>query len=64
VGGQHPIVWDIEWSDATNNQNKIHSGLNQPPIGTPTHNNQPKIRGKDGGVIEEALQPGGSMQGG
>jgi hypothetical protein len=45
------------------NKNKVHGGLNRPPIGKPTHNNQPKIRGKDGGVIEEAVRPGGSMQG-
>jgi hypothetical protein len=44
--------------------NKIHGGLNQQPIGESTHNNQPKIRGKDGGVIEEVMRLEGSMQGG
>jgi hypothetical protein len=44
-----------------NNKNIAHGGLNRPPIGKLTHNNQPKIRGKDRGVIEEAVQPGGSV---
>ncbi len=52
VRGQHTIVWGIKWSDARNNENKIHSGLNQPLLGEPTHNNQPKIRGK----MEELLK--------
>jgi hypothetical protein len=37
------------------NKNKIHGGLNQPPVGKPTHNNQPRIRVNDGRVIEEAV---------
>ncbi len=58
VGGQRPVVWGVEWSNAKNNKYKIHGCLNWPPISETTHNNQPKIRGKDGGVIEEVVQPG------
>ncbi len=63
MGGQRPIVWGVKWSNAKNNKYKTHGGLNWPPIGKPTHNNQPKIRGIDRGVILEALQLGGSIQG-
>jgi hypothetical protein len=64
VGGQRPIVWGVKWIDAKNNKNEKHGGLNWPLIGKPTNNNQPNIRGKDGGVIEEAVQLGESVQGG
>ncbi len=40
----------------TNNENKIHGGVNQPPIGGPKHNNQPKTGGHNGG------EHGGDMQ--
>ena len=39
-----------------NNENKIHGGVNWPPIGGPKHNNQPKTGGRDGG------EHGGDMQ--
>ena len=32
-----------------NNENKIHGGVNRPPIGKSTHNNQPKTSSRDGG---------------
>ncbi len=32
-----------------NNENKVHGGINWPPIGEPKHNNQPKTGGCDGG---------------
>jgi hypothetical protein len=32
-----------------NNENKIHDGINQPTIGGPKHNNQPKIGSRNGG---------------
>ena len=39
-----------------NNENKIHGGVNWPPIGKPKHNNQRKTGGRDGG------QHGGDMR--
>ena len=32
-----------------NNENKIHGGINRPPIGRPKHNNQPKTGSCNGG---------------
>jgi hypothetical protein len=61
VRGQLPIVWGVKWSSTKNNKDKIHGGLNWLPIGEPTHNNQLKINGKDRGVIEEKVQPGGRV---
>jgi hypothetical protein len=45
-----------------NNDNKIHGGVNRPPIGGPKHNNQPKTgdpnEGEYGGGMQQALRMG------
>jgi hypothetical protein len=46
-----------------NNENKIHDGVNQPPIGKSTHDNQPKEVVHNRGQYGEDACPGVSMGG-
>ena len=44
-----------------NNENKIHGGVNRPPIGGPKHNNQPKTGVRNGGEHVGDMRQVGSV---
>ncbi len=47
-GNAVPLFWTLNRA-TQKNENKIHGGVNRPPIGGSKHNNQPKTGGRDGG---------------
>ena len=44
-----------------NNENKIQGGVNQPPIGGPKHNNQPKTGGRNIGEHRGDIRRAGRL---
>jgi hypothetical protein len=57
MGKRCPIVLDVKWSN-TKIIKKIHGGLNRPPIGKSTHDNQPKEGVHNRGESGEGARPG------